>query len=106
MRSRKCDNPTPACGGSGCGMEKTQVAECSIIAPSPRPKTPPKPTCDENFDFSRACGQCDRTRNPNMYIANPCGCESYYQCRIDQFGGYEVTVPAGIRPYSPVTMTD
>ena len=38
--------------------------------------------------FIEACSECDRFANPNMFVANPCSCGSYYQCSKDQVLGH------------------
>ncbi|KAK2154968.1 hypothetical protein LSH36_252g01036 [Paralvinella palmiformis] len=85
-RKRSCNNPTPKCGGQLCSGSSNETQSCDPNSSGPIEPNPP--SCDPDFDFQEACSECDLFANPNMFVANPCSCASYYQCSKDQVSGY------------------
>ncbi|KAI0218720.1 hypothetical protein LSAT2_029589 [Lamellibrachia satsuma] len=72
-RSRLCDNPPPANGGSDCIGSAMDNREC---------------VCEWNFVPSVHCKTCISTNNIIGYVRDECRCGRYYQCELSDSGAW------------------
>ncbi|KAK2179066.1 hypothetical protein NP493_516g02021 [Ridgeia piscesae] len=75
-RTRACDNPPPANGGSDCIGQGTASRQC---------------VCEWDFVPSEHCKTCTSTINSIGYVRDECRCGRYYQCELTDAGNYTAT---------------